>query len=110
MDHLYIVVALHDIIGKLEATVIRITKKPNEAVKTARNAASLGYSFCSEGTGVSVFCLEKDKEYPSDAFTLHGTKRLSPDVPIIFRLRKIANGEWLEEKPNQWLNTMIHLC
>ncbi len=81
--------------------VLQVTKNPQEAVDTARDAEKLGYQFYSDETGICVYCLEVGKQYQVTEFNFSGTGLLSVNYPVIFRRYKM-NGEWREE----WFNEM----
>lgn len=107
-DFIYIVAALHDTDqGRLEA-VIQVTKNPYEAVETARKAEELGYQFCSDGAGASVYRFEMDKLYNKFSFRLLDDDKIPIDYPIIFR-RYLKNGAWCEEWFSETLKFIMEL-
>lgn len=107
-DLICVVVALYDEVQREKEAVIQVTKDPQEAVETTRDAEKLGYQFCSDGTGASVYFLEVGKQYHKALFDLPDEGKQLINYPIIFRRYKM-NGEWQEEWFDEMMKFMMGL-
>jgi len=85
----------------LGETVIQVTRNPREAVETARSVEDLGYEFCPNEGGASVYCLEVGKQYDKALFDLTDGSKRPINYPVVLRRYKTNTG-WDEV----WFNEM----